>query len=172
MRLAAVPAAMELPVPCPRSVPTEPRFPDYASSSLQLAASYPPVQLGPAQSYSLPANPSLSQHPVASAMNELTSATRELLKSRMKNPNAGPVRQVSSQLTFYTQEQARHQEEFELRKRNENEEAAMRAGRAGLWKRRRGRGGLGAVVLKNSVDIREVNGGFLYCPEYRLGRIL
>ena len=140
MRLAAVPAAMELPVPCPfqapnpRSVPTEPRFPDYASSSLQLAASYPPVQLGPAQFYSVPANPNLPQHPVASAMNGLTSAARALLKWRMKNPNAGPVRQVSSQLEFNIQEQTRHQEEFELRKRNEKEKAAMRAGRAGLWK--------------------------------------
>lgn len=140
MRLAAVPAAMELPVPCPfqapnlRSVPTGPRFPDYASSSLKLAASYPPVQLGPAQSYSLPANPNLPQYPVASAMNGLTSAARALLKWRMKNPNAGPVRQVSSQLTFNIQEQTRHQEEFELRKRNEKEKAAMRAGRAGLWK--------------------------------------
>lgn len=51
-------------------------------------------------------------------------------------------------------------------------EVAVTAGRAWLWKRRRGRGELGAFVLKNSVDIMEVNDGNLYCSEYRPGRIL
>lgn len=126
MRLAAVPTAMELPVPCPfkapnsRSFPTEPRFLDYASSSLQLAASYPPVQLGPAQSHSLPANPNLRYEWVG----KCCARTPQM-------ENACPVQQVSSQSTLNIQEQTRHQGDLKLRKRNEKEAAAMRAGRAG-----------------------------------------
>lgn len=145
MRLAVVPTATELLAPCPfqapnsRSVPTEPRFLDYANSTLQAAVLYPPVQLGPAQSYSVLTSPNPPQQPVTSAMNGLASAARALLRWRIKNPNAGPVRQVSSQSTFSIQEQTRHQGGLEFRKRKEKEEVAMRAGRAeraGLWQRR------------------------------------
>lgn len=45
------------------------------------------------------------------------------------HPDAGPVREVLSQSVYGKQEQTRHQEELELRKRIEKEEAAMRVGR-------------------------------------------
>ena len=137
MRLAAVPSAMESPVSCPSqassswSVPTKPSPLNYANSSLQRAASYPRAQLGPAQSYSLPANSNLPQHKVASALNGMASAAHALLKWRRKNPNAGPPRQVLSQSKLSMQAQTLHQAFLELKKRNSKEEAAMRARRAG-----------------------------------------
>lgn len=134
VRLAVVPIAMELQAPCQfqapnsRLIATELKFLD--------PASYPPVQPDTTQSYSFLTNPALPQHPVTSGTYGLASTARALLKWRIKNPNAGPVRQVSSQSTFDIQEQTRHQGGLEFKKRIKKEEAAMRAGRTQLWERR------------------------------------
>lgn len=73
----------------------------------------------------------LPQHAVASAVKGLASAAYALSQWEEKHPYAGPLRGVLSQSIYGQQDQTRHQEELELRKRNDKEEAAMRARRTG-----------------------------------------
>lgn len=75
---------------------------------------------------------------VDSASRGVLNAATVLANWWSEHPNAGPVREVASQSIYDQAEQTRHQEELELRKRIEKEEAAMRArwGRPFYWQRR------------------------------------
>lgn len=74
-------------------------------------------------------HPILPQHAVASAAKGIESAASALARWEKNHPNMGPLREVLSQSIYGKQDQTRHQEELELRKRNGKEEAAMRGGR-------------------------------------------
>lgn len=74
-------------------------------------------------------HPILPQHAAASGVRGMEIAASALFKWVEKHPNAGPVREVLSQSIYGKQDQTRHQEELELRKRVDKEEAAMRARR-------------------------------------------
>lgn len=100
MKPAVVPTAMVSPVSCPLQAP-----------------SFRSVE------------PILPQHAVASAVKGMEIAASALARWVADHPNAGPLREVLSQSIYGKQDQTRHQEELELRKRVGKEEAAMRAGR-------------------------------------------
>lgn len=76
------------------------------------------------------AYPILPQDAVESAIRGVSNAATVLSQWIKNHPDAGPVRQVASQAIYNQQDQTLHQEELELRKRVEKEEAAMRARRA------------------------------------------
>lgn len=100
MKPAAVSTAMESPMSCPLQAP------NFRS-----------------------VHPISTQDAVASAIKGMENAASALARWVGKHPNAGPLREVLSQSIYGKQDQTRHQEELELRKRVGKEEAAMRAGR-------------------------------------------
>ena len=92
----------------------------------------------PMTSVFMSAYPISPEEAVESASRGVLNAATVLANWWSEHPDAGPVRQVASQSIYDQEQQTRHQEELELRKRIEKEEAAMRArwGRPFYWQPR------------------------------------